>query len=86
MRSTPYKFGPGVTAEIGDDLKSLGLKRVIVVTDPGVAATGLPERVLALIREKGIEVGLFQAVSIEPTDSSLKAAIEFAESFRADKH
>ena len=84
MRSTPYKFGPGVTAEIGDDLKSLGLKRVLVVTDPGVAATGLAERVLGLIREKGIETGLFQSVSIEPTDSSVKAAIEFAESFLPD--
>jgi hydroxyacid-oxoacid transhydrogenase len=84
MRSTPYKFGPGVTEEIGDDLKSLGLKRVLVVTDPGVAATGLPARVVGLIREKGIETGLFQNVSIEPTDSSVKAAIEFAKSFEAD--
>jgi hydroxyacid-oxoacid transhydrogenase len=84
MRSTPYKFGPGVTSEIGDDLKSLGLNRVLVVTDPGVATAGLPERVLGLIREKGIETGLFQGVSIEPTDSSVKAAIEFAESFRPD--
>ncbi len=84
MRSTPYKFGPGVTEEIGDDLVSLGLKRVLVVTDPGVAGTGLSERVLGLIREKGIETGLFDGVTIEPTDVSVKAAIEFAQSFRAD--
>ena len=84
MRSTPYKFGPGVTGEIGYDLASLGLKRVFVVTDPGVAATKLPERVLGLIREKGIQAELFQSVSIEPTDSSVKAAIEVAKSFRGD--
>ena len=84
MRSTPYKFGVGVTEEIGDDLAALGLKRVLVVTDAGVAATGLPERVLGLIRAKGIEAGLFQDVSVEPTDSSVKAAIEFAQAFRAD--
>src|ERR1700741_616022 len=81
MRSTPYKFGPGVTEEIGDDLVSLGLTRVLVVTDAGVAATGLPERVLGLIRGKRIEAGLFQEVGIEPTDSSVLAAIEFARSF-----
>jgi hydroxyacid-oxoacid transhydrogenase len=84
MRSTPYKFGPGVTEEIGDDLLSLGLRRVLVVTDAGVAATGLPERALGLIRDKGIEAGLFQDVSIEPTDSSAKAAIEVAQSFSPD--
>jgi hydroxyacid-oxoacid transhydrogenase len=84
MRSTPYKFGVGVTEEIGDDLVSLGLKRVLVVTDAGVAATGLPERVLDLIRAKGMEAGLFQDVSIEPTDSSVKKAIEFAQFFKPD--
>jgi hydroxyacid-oxoacid transhydrogenase len=84
MRSTPYKFGVGATDEIGEDVKSLGLKRVLVVTDAGVAATGLPERVLGLIREQQVEVGLFQDVSIEPTDASAQAAIPFATSFRPD--
>jgi hydroxyacid-oxoacid transhydrogenase len=84
MRSTPYKFGVGVTEEIGDDVAALGLKRVLVVTDAGVAATGLPERVLELLRAKGIETGLFQDVSVEPTDLSVKAAIEFAREFRPE--
>jgi hydroxyacid-oxoacid transhydrogenase len=84
MRSTPYKFGVGATDEIGDDLQSLGLKRVLVVTDPGVAATGLPERAIGLIRAKGIEAGVFQDISIEPTDSSVQSAIEFAKLFRPD--
>jgi hydroxyacid-oxoacid transhydrogenase len=84
MRSTPYKFGAGATEEIGDDLASLGLKRVLLVTDAGVAAVGLPERVIGLVREKGIEAGIFEDVSIEPTDTSVLAAIEFAQSFRPD--
>jgi hydroxyacid-oxoacid transhydrogenase len=84
MRSTPYKFGVGATDEIGDDLTWLGLNRVLVVTDSGVAATGLPERAMGLIRAKGIEASLFQDVGIEPTDASVKMAIEFAQSFRPD--
>ena len=84
MRSTPYKFGVGATSEIGSDLMSLGLQRVLVVTDPGVAATGLTERVIELVRAAGIESALFQDVSIEPTDTSVKAAIEFALPFRPD--
>ena len=84
MRSTPYKFGVGATDETGDELAALGLKRVLVVTDAGVAATGLPERVLGLIRAKNIESSLFRDVSVEPTDTSVKAAIEFAQSFQPD--
>jgi len=84
MRSTPYKFGAGATDEIGGDLVALGLKRVLVVTDAGVMATGLPQRVIELIRAQGITTGLFEHVSVEPTDSSVKAAIEFALMFEAD--
>jgi len=84
MRSTPYKFGVGATDETGDEVAALGLRRVLVVTDAGVAATGLPERVLGLIRAKNIESGLYPEVSVEPTDSSVKAAIEFAQSFQPD--
>ena len=78
MRSTPYKFGVGVTEEIGDDLLALGLKRVLIVTDAGVLATGLPERVLRIVQSKGIETGMYADVKVEPTDNSVKHAIEFA--------
>jgi len=84
MRSTPYKFGIGATEETGDELVTLGLKRVLIVTDAGVAATGLAARVLDLIRAKNIEAGLFQEVSVEPTDVSARAAIDFARSFQPD--
>ena len=84
MRSTPYKFGVGATEEIGDDLASLGLKRVLLVTDTGVMATGLPDRVIERVRAQGIELGTFKDVSIEPTDRSVQTAIEFAQSFRPD--
>jgi len=84
MRSTPYKFGVGATSEIGSDLASLGLKRVLIVTDAGVALTGLTERVIERVRAAGIEAGLFQDVSIEPTDTSVNAAIEFAKAFGPD--
>jgi hydroxyacid-oxoacid transhydrogenase len=84
MRSTPYKFGVGATSEIVSDLALLGLKRVLVVTDAGVAATGLTERVHALIRAEGIETAVYADVRIEPTDTSVKAAIEFATAFEGD--
>ena len=39
------KFGPGASDEIGFDLSQYGVRRALVVTDPGVAATGIPQRV-----------------------------------------
>jgi len=49
------KFGPGAAGEIGYDLASrYGARRVLVVTDAGVAATGWPARVVEAIGRYGI--------------------------------
>lgn len=49
------KFGPGAADEIGFDLSQLGARRVLVVTDPGVAATGWPQRVAEQMSQFDIE-------------------------------
>ncbi len=75
------KFGPGASDEIGHDLSLLGAHRVLVVTDPGVAATGTPERVARQMAAFGIEAVVHDSAHVEPTDASLERAIERA---RAD--
>ncbi len=72
------KFGVGASDEIGHDLSAYGVRRVLVVTDPGVAATGHPQRVAEQLAGFGIEALVFDAVHVEPTDASLRAAHEFA--------
>ena len=49
-----------------------------MITDPGVAATGLPQRVADQMAEFGIEAVVFDGVHVEPTDASLEAAIAWA--------
>ncbi|MGY1605537.1 MULTISPECIES: hydroxyacid-oxoacid transhydrogenase [unclassified Geodermatophilus] len=72
------KFGSGASEEIGFDLSRLGVRRVLVVTDPGVAATGLPQRVADQMGRFGIEARVYDGVHVEPTDVSLTAAAEEA--------
>jgi hydroxyacid-oxoacid transhydrogenase len=74
------KFGNGASDEIGYDLSRYGVRRVLVVTDPGVAATGHPQRVADQMAQFGIEARVFDGVHVEPTDVSLVAAIEEARS------
>ena len=80
MAASNIRFGPGTTREVGMDLSELGLKRVMVVTDPNL--TGMPpvETVLESLFRENVSYSLFDRVRIEPTDSSLKEAIEFAKS------
>ncbi|MFC6341222.1 iron-containing alcohol dehydrogenase, partial [Nocardioides hankookensis] len=72
------KFGPGAAAEIGPDLARSGARRVLLVTDPGVAATGHPERIAEQVAAAGLSVTTYDGVHVEPTDASLSEAIGFA--------
>jgi hydroxyacid-oxoacid transhydrogenase len=72
------KFGVGASDEIGFDLSQYDVKRVLVITDPGVAATGHPQRVADQMAQFGIETSVFDGVHVEPTDASFEAAIAHA--------
>src|ERR1700712_27899 len=72
------KFGSGASDEIGYDLSSYDVKRVLVVTDPGVAATGHPQRIADQMGRFGIEAAVYDNVHVEPTDESFADAIAWA--------
>ncbi|QIX28045.1 iron-containing alcohol dehydrogenase [Nocardioides sp. JQ2195] len=74
------KFGSGSSTEIGHDLEQYDAHRVLLVTDPGVAATGHPARIAEQIAAAGIEVVVFEDAHVEPTDESLAGAVEFGRS------
>jgi alcohol dehydrogenase class IV len=76
------KFGRGASDEIGHDVRQLldgdGGRRVLVVTDPGVAATGHPQRVADQLAAAGLDARVFDRAHVEPTDASLAEAIAWA--------
>jgi hydroxyacid-oxoacid transhydrogenase len=84
IEATPVKFGPGAVADAGWELARLGVSRVLLVTDPGVAAAGHPERVRAAAAAAGIAVVTFDRARVEPTLASLEEAAAFARDARVD--
>ena len=78
MDTSSIKFGPGVTREVGYDMKRLGATRVMVVTDPNLARSEPVAITLEALQAEGIDAVLFDQVRVEPTDASFKLAIAFA--------
>jgi alcohol dehydrogenase class IV len=72
------KFGDGAADEIGYDLAQLGARRALVITDAGIAATGLPARVAEQMARYDVAASVYDGVHIEPTDASVQVAIEWA--------
>lgn len=82
----PLKFGPGALDELAYDLGGFGVDRVLVITDPGVATTGLPQRVADALKSSGLTVEVYDGVHVEPTDASFRAAVEFAQQSNWDAY
>jgi alcohol dehydrogenase class IV len=59
-------LGQNVVGKVGEAAKALGSRRAIIVTDPGIVSAGHAKVVEDSLREKQIEVGLFDQVEPEP--------------------
>lgn len=84
MASSSLRFGKGATSEIGMELADMGVKHVLLVTDPNLAALPPVTAVLQALHDEKIRYTLFDRVRIEPTDDSLRQAIAFANEHPAD--
>jgi hydroxyacid-oxoacid transhydrogenase len=76
--TSSIKFGPGVTREVGYEMRRLGARRVMVVTDPRLASSEAVSVAMQSLKEEGLDAVLFDGVHVEPTDLSFKEAIRFA--------
>ena len=74
----PLKIGWGASDEIGFDLSQYGVRRVLILTDPGLLDTGIPHRIADRLRAYEIAGEIFAEVHVEPTDESMQAAIAYA--------
>jgi hydroxyacid-oxoacid transhydrogenase len=78
LDTSSIKYGPGVTREVGYEMRRLGVRRAMVVTDPNLSAGESVTTVLASLQAEGVDAVLYDQVRIEPTDASFRHAIAFA--------
>ena len=84
MAASNIRFGRGITHELGMDLAAMEVRRTMLVIDPNLVSLPAGQTVLESLERNSIECEVFDAVAVEPTDSSFKAASEFAVSGNFD--
>ena len=77
-------YGPGVVAETGNIAKSFGATRVLIVTDPSLAALGLHKPVEAALASAGLASALFSEAELEPSAASIEKIAQQAKEFKAE--
>jgi hydroxyacid-oxoacid transhydrogenase len=78
LEATPLKFGRGAAGDAGWELERLGVKRAMLVSDPGVVAAGITDRVREAVDASGIETAVWSSARVEPTADSFGEAAAFA--------
>ena len=82
--STAVIFGEDQVDQLGVQVKNLGSRQPLIVTDPGIVAAGHVERAKASIEEQGIETSIFQDVEENPTTDHVERGLIFAKSREID--
>lgn len=72
------QFGAGSLGRLGDLARVTMGTRVMLITDPGMLATGIVDRALAILASAGLEVTLFSDVQADPPEAVIRAATEEA--------
>jgi hydroxyacid-oxoacid transhydrogenase len=78
VTSSNLVIGRGATREIGAHAVDLELRRVMLLTDPGVAAQPAVAVAVESLRVADVKVDVFADVVVEPTEGSFEAAASFA--------
>ncbi|MGB3981744.1 iron-containing alcohol dehydrogenase [Planktomarina temperata] len=79
FNTTPsLRMGAGLAGELGQITRPICGDRVLLVTDPGMMATGLVQQATDCLRAAGVEVTLFDQVQADPPEEIVLQAAQQA--------
>ncbi len=78
VEAPKIKFGLGSLKEVGLDAKGLGMTRAVLFVDPKIKGTEPYTQITDGLTSAGVDFTVYDAIEVEPTDTSFKAATEFA--------
>ncbi len=81
---TRIVFGADSLERVGELARELGGKRVLLVTDKGLAAAGHPARAISFLETAGLQVTIFDEVRENPTTLDVDRCTEIARAASVD--
>jgi alcohol dehydrogenase class IV len=72
---TSIRFGAGRIAELPDACKTLGIRKPLLVTDPGLAALPMIADAVERCRQAGLPCEVFSSVQANPVEANITAGV-----------
>ena len=76
--------GPGSSAQLGDMAAGMGIRRALVVTDPGIIKFGLLDAAVTNLEANNIALNIYADVVADPPESVVLDAVRAAQEFGCD--
>lgn len=80
---TNVKVGAGRISELAELCKAAGMHAPLLITDPGIAALPMLQKVVDDINGEGLRCGLFSAIKANPTGENVEAGVKY---YRENEH
>ena len=74
----------GCLKELGNEIKKIGAKYPLIITDPGIVAAGIAEKVVMPLKEKGIRYNIFDHAEPDPKLRDVISVVEVARKEKND--
>lgn len=81
---TRIVYGAGCIQQLPDEIKQMGHKKPLIVTDKGLIEAGVVKRITDILEEAKIEYEIFDGIQPNPRDTTVKEAARFAEEKNID--
>jgi choline dehydrogenase len=81
---TVMKHGLGAVAALGEEAQALGMRRPLLVTDPGIVRAGLLDRAVAPLRAARLDYAVFDRVAPNPPIALVDEGAELYRRERCD--
>lgn len=81
---TRIVFGSGVIGNLPEEVRKLGHRKPLIITDKGLVRAGIVEKVENVLKDAGIQYGIFDEIEPNPRDTTVHRAAEAAKKENAD--
>ena len=78
LEATQLKFGRNSLSELGWELNKYNFTKILLVVDPILHDFQVTQKILDQIKPSGVEILIFDDISVEPTLKSFEVASLFA--------
>jgi len=75
---TKIRYGAGILKTLGEELKNLKARKVMVITDKGLVNAGMVEKVITIINDENMDYIIYDEIEANPKDYNVEACANVA--------